>query len=761
MMTTRQQTYAPSKPGEGIIWVVSLPVLALFHGLFFALHYMGRASVPNDFALAYYSVPAYWQTSIMAGEWPHWLPYQSFGYPFAANPQTGLFYPPFWIFVLFRIPYTLAAANIFQCLHIYVGSIGFLLLARTVVRSPWTALVGALSFQLFGGLFSNAQHSDIIRGYAWIPWILWASSLPGIGSKNSAAAAQPDRRLARRTLLLPPLLFLFITGSYPGVVVATLTIAVPFIAAQFVMRTWPERLIGRAVFEDAGIIAALFAAGIVASAVFLLPTGFFARYLVRAHVTFADIEQVRFFVLARDLWNLLFSTVAVGSTRPSYGRELSMLGMQIPVVVLLFLPYCRRSDLTRLVPFFVPLVPAAIMCAAPLSSLRHLLTAVIPPLGWSRFPAGDYRLYIWLALLMPSLCGIEAFFMRARKGEGVRLLVPAVFASAALAILAWWASTTVVQPEFSRYMRHGLRMQAIAAVGALALALLTAFYRVPRLAFSLLMCVAAFASSFNLQWDFRFLWLHPNLAYYQYELNGIRLAGDSGLAVQQVFKRTLESRPPRTLPDPKAVASRGYITGEFLPGDQGHARTVWRDAVESNAPLRKFMMGPTQMKAFACAAVPCGGPDAVTIDLARADGGSVLSYRPLRYARNSVSYHVTLAAPALVVENEIFAPGWTAYAGSTQLRPRIVNEALRGWVLPAGSYELREEYRTPLLPLSAGISVAGFAAWGFLWRAQRSRFVPGPAVQHNKATIGAASPINKVRSGSGPRRSGPRRSKHG
>ena len=64
-----------------------------------------------------------------------WMPFQSMGYPFLLNLQTGVFYPPMWVFPLLRIPYTLPAAVVLQCLHVFAGALGMYVLARALLRS--------------------------------------------------------------------------------------------------------------------------------------------------------------------------------------------------------------------------------------------------------------------------------------------------------------------------------------------------------------------------------------------------------------------------------------------------------------------------------------------------------------------------------------------------------------------------------------------------------------------------------------------------
>src|SRR5207237_1649977 len=59
---------------------------------------------------------------------PFWNPYNASGEPWLANPQTAVFYPPFWIFLI--VPFAQAYV-IFLLLHlVLLGCGSFLLFSR-------------------------------------------------------------------------------------------------------------------------------------------------------------------------------------------------------------------------------------------------------------------------------------------------------------------------------------------------------------------------------------------------------------------------------------------------------------------------------------------------------------------------------------------------------------------------------------------------------------------------------------------------------
>jgi hypothetical protein len=697
-------------------------VLGAVNAAFFYEHYSGRVSIPNDFALAYYAVPAYWQASIAAGEWPHWLPYQSMGYPFAMNPQTGIMYPPFWVFVLFRIPYTLQAANIFQALHILFGAVGFFLFARALFSSRPVGLVGGVAFQLFGGLFTNAQHADIVRGWCILPWLLWASLLRTDDEARDRSPAPP--LLVRRNLFLPMVVFLLITGSYPGLVISGLLVAAIALGTQLVVHYLHDRPpVGEFALTTAAI-AILVACGVLCSATFLLPTAFLARFLTRSALTFDQLDRIRFFLRPEDLLNLFFTTKAIAAEHGVYGRELSMLGMQLPGLLLLFLPYMSRIYMARLLPFAMALIPTTVMCLEQFRPLRRAVFGMVPALGLSRFPAADYRFYIWLILLLCALSGLDAFLRyggRRSFGYALRAVAPA----ACFAALFWLTRRHFVSPGEELTFERAAVFQLITLAVALAVVFVAARLRVPRQIVISALCVLSVVSLFRGYEGLKGLWSEPDLEYAQYQIHGVPLREGSRLRAASIFERRLQKRPPRLQPDPARLSWRGYITGEFLTTDQGQTVSVWRSHIESDPKLLDFALKESELRVWTCEEVECGGSNPRDIDLDRASSSTALLRSEIvQYGRNAIHYRIQTPVPMLAVENELFAEGWTGHLRRTDIKPKMINSAFRGWELPPGTYEFSVEYRTPWLTTGIFLSCTGFilsALMAWFWQRRIAR----------------------------------------
>ncbi|HET7704794.1 MAG TPA: 6-pyruvoyl-tetrahydropterin synthase-related protein [Thermoanaerobaculia bacterium] len=102
---------------------------------------------------------------------PHWNPYSASGEPWLANPQTGVFYPPTWLFIAFPFE---AAYMLYLALHLTILGWGaYLLFARRV--APEAALAGAVAIVFSGPTLSLLDISNNLAAFSWIPWVIRAA----------------------------------------------------------------------------------------------------------------------------------------------------------------------------------------------------------------------------------------------------------------------------------------------------------------------------------------------------------------------------------------------------------------------------------------------------------------------------------------------------------------------------------------------------------------------------------------------------------
>lgn len=148
-------------------------LLALIALVFFA-EALVRQEVPLIRDHFDYFQPLRWFTAqeLSAGRLPLWNPWSASGEPWLANPQTGVFYPPAWLFLALRFE---TAYVLFLAGHlILLGWSAYLLFSRSVSRGA--ALVGATALMLSGPVMSVVDVSNNLATMAWIPLALWCAA---------------------------------------------------------------------------------------------------------------------------------------------------------------------------------------------------------------------------------------------------------------------------------------------------------------------------------------------------------------------------------------------------------------------------------------------------------------------------------------------------------------------------------------------------------------------------------------------------------
>ena len=125
-------------------------------------------------ALAHYPYAVYLRQAVLVEHrLPLWSPLILSGAPFAANPLSGLWYPPGWLALLFPLP---LGFNLLVLLHLLWGGLGMFLFLRSEGLSYPPALLGALGFEALPKLFAHygAGHLTLLYAVAWTPWLLWS-----------------------------------------------------------------------------------------------------------------------------------------------------------------------------------------------------------------------------------------------------------------------------------------------------------------------------------------------------------------------------------------------------------------------------------------------------------------------------------------------------------------------------------------------------------------------------------------------------------
>jgi hypothetical protein len=220
-----------------------------------------------------------WNT-VEKGHLPLWNPLVGMGAPLLANYQSGLFYPPYWIYlVLDLIGGTVLMAwgqALVVGLHLIWAGLGMSFLVRRLGLGDLAQAVSGLAFGFSGYLVARSNFLSINATVAWLPWILLClTPIPG----------HPALRAPRFTGLFVCLSLLLLAG-HAQTAWYTLILA-GFWSAYWGYRNPSSRIFGKQLPQTQFIslrgsliawlylgLAVIIAAGLVA--VQLLPT---AEYL--------------------------------------------------------------------------------------------------------------------------------------------------------------------------------------------------------------------------------------------------------------------------------------------------------------------------------------------------------------------------------------------------------------------------------------------------------------------------------------------------
>jgi hypothetical protein len=155
-----------------------LPRLILLPGIA-SFPYPSPGSRFSDLSISHYPNAIYLKRAILEFHTvPLWSPTILSGYPFAANPLSGLWYPPGWLSLLFPLP---LGFNLLAALHLLWGGAGMFLFLRARGLGHVAALFGALAFEATPKLFAHygAGHLTLLYAVCWTPWLLLSSTQRG------------------------------------------------------------------------------------------------------------------------------------------------------------------------------------------------------------------------------------------------------------------------------------------------------------------------------------------------------------------------------------------------------------------------------------------------------------------------------------------------------------------------------------------------------------------------------------------------------
>lgn len=675
-------------------------VVVLVTVVVFRRHLFSGHTFPWDFWGKYSASPALVGAAARAGLSYDWTPFAGGGTPLAVDLQVGMYFPVWWLLGLAGIPSTITAITTVQILHLPLAAAGIYALARRRSLPTPYASIAALVFLFFGGFYGNAEHADIFRGFAYLPWILWSLTV----------TSNPQRRWA--ILAFPIAMWMAASGAYPGQVVAFLVVGAVYACAELLTKATDRTL--RVAYALAFTAGTAVVAAIVYPYVYAETAGLLYR------PTPATVEQRAVWALRPvDSFGLYLSSFA-------WHAEGTIYQWAIGAPVLVGLVGLSRRALRDHLALTLAGAAALLLAILPAWRPTGRLLAALPVLDASRFPAADYKGPAGVVLILFGMLGWQGLMRRPRTAAvvtaGALLLVGLLAApqhtrvppTEATALLVAVLASSCALPLLAR-RATGVALLALGAVVIVDGGRLVA---------------STEHESGTRPWDVR-----GDFVVARHERD------EAARTVADVLATPVARRPARVPPAASLEAAPGgreqdalgYYGLGYRLSDFGGTITKARYRVRTNPGLEALMVQPWTAWAWPCDAQRCSNGE---VGLPVMPWPETSSVNTVEYGMDWIRYEVNLATRSLMVENETYFPGWRA--NDDRIRAVEVGESLRGWVLPAGRYAFTAEYHPAYRPAQA--LLAGLALFASLGGGRALRRAPVHASAEARSIGDAGAP---------------------
>ena len=689
-----------------------------------------------DMLESYWGDLGFVATAFRQGEWPLWNPFDRAGYPFHADPQSGVYYPVTWLFAAVA-----ALGDDTPAWLIQAKALAHFVLVGSLVHLYLRSRGLTKAVAVFGGVLAVAsgpmvwhKASNVLWPQVWAPlvWLAIDRAVEGAGSSSW---------WRRSALLAVAVLLPAVAGSPPGFFYVMLA-GGAYGAFRIVQAL-------RAGPVNARRLALTFGVAVAAAAPILalvyLPTRELIAYSPRA---------VRTLGYALD-GGLAPGYVLAGWVAPQLGILGVYNSLLLPCFVLLAMVARSRAD--RWAPLFFVGFAAFFACLAfgPHTPLLGFLVKHAPGFGLFRVPP-RYTILADVALIVVAAHGVAALLdAPGRRRLGAALGCVAAVAIVVLAIRHFAAPTASYGFSF--------------LVLALAAGLVTALFFAPRARGALVVALAALAyvdaahgldpflkitepvpdprnrrvldglDGVRTEWRIldEFVMEHrPGSRYGVREMRGY-IAGDplEDLRYRDLMRRTAAN--PELL---EAFNVRWILHGRHHrhgvnannikrppPPPHWKALDARRHEAQHPAPLVAWygavtvVAGPAQtldailasespegIRTHAIVEKPDIPPTEAAALTALSDARPSVAGRLLSYGFNRIAVAIDAPADGLVVLNEKFFPGWQVTVDGHPATPIQTNSFLRGVLVQgAGHHDIVWTYRPPHhRPLALGSLVS-------------------------------------------------------
>jgi len=321
-----------------------------------------KSAPPWDFWGGYTTDAGYWWANFRLFNPVDYFPNQFFGLPAYTQPQSSAWYFPVGITYFLFQEYGPREAALLQAITIFFGACGLYKLGTKLAIPRSISCIGGIAFIFSPGFVANAQHTDIVRGWAFLPWAL-------------LFLLKPENK---KTLLASTFFwFSLFVGIYPGQIVSFMYICGIWYLLQLTHKTFNLR--------DVSFVVLPIISGLLFSLVKWIP------YL-------ANVGPSENFISAEKINLNSVLTLVYPFRDPIFLGDISMRSYFIVPTILLFLPFARKNKVAG--KFLIILV---------FSILASIFSSFLPFSNISRFPAADFKPGVALSIVVIGMFGMHSF----------------------------------------------------------------------------------------------------------------------------------------------------------------------------------------------------------------------------------------------------------------------------------------------------------------------------------------------------------------
>jgi len=167
MVSGKSRTISDHLKKNLYIAAAFITVIIFFHPLIFTQ----QTLYFRDIQAIFYPMKYFLSQTLKSGSIPFWCPMYFCGAPFLSDIQTGVFYPPSLLFIMF--PYPLSF-NLYVVLHIFLCFCFVYLWGRGIDLSIPASIFLAIAYSYGGYVLSSINLLNNLTVIAWLPATLWA-----------------------------------------------------------------------------------------------------------------------------------------------------------------------------------------------------------------------------------------------------------------------------------------------------------------------------------------------------------------------------------------------------------------------------------------------------------------------------------------------------------------------------------------------------------------------------------------------------------